>query len=196
VNPWGETVNGDLTPISTTELLPAQVQNIQSASMTVSMDANIVDAGQGWNLAFEMWLSPADPTKGPTDPKFEIMVWFGNNANYWPASPNCDPSATSYKCGTQVIDDGHTYTLWFASKNWGSPAYTYIQFRDSANASGGQFAGSLDIYKILQAVSPDPSFYVTRFELGNEISQGSDGTTTIQSVSFEVNGTTETALMK
>jgi hypothetical protein len=197
VNPWGESENGDLTPISTTDLLPAQVQDIHSASMTVSVDTSIAQIGVAWNLAFEMWLSPDDPTKGVTNPKFEIMVWLGNDSTYWPTSPICDASATSYDCGMQMTDGNNSYTLWYASEDWGtSPMYTYIQFRDSANASNDQFTGTLDIYKILQVVNPPGNLYVTRFELGDETSQGDQGMTTIKNISFEVNGTTEAALMK
>ncbi len=130
MNPWGETMNGDLTPISTTDLLPAQYQNIHSASMTVNVDANITNPGTGWDLAFEMWLSPVDPTKGATNPQFEIMVFFGNQPTYYPMTPTCDKTATSYSCGTQVKDGNNSYTLFFASENWGTPAYTYLQFRD------------------------------------------------------------------
>jgi hypothetical protein len=196
VNPWGETMFGDLTNVSTTELLPAQVQNIHSASMTVSVSANIMNPGTGWNLAFEMWLAPVDPTKATTSPTYEIMVFFGNQPMYYPLTPGCDKSATMYTCGSQVVDGSHSYTLFFASTAWGNPAYTYLQFRDSANGSSGQFTGTLDIYKFLQAAKPPPNMYLTRFELGDETSQGGQGTTTIKSISFEVNGTTETALMK
>ncbi len=45
-------------------------------------------------------------------------------------------------------------------------------------------------------MNPAGNLYVTRFELGNEISQGGQGMASIKSVSFEVNGTTETALMQ
>jgi hypothetical protein len=83
----------------------------------------------------------------------------------------------------------------------GPPAYNYLQFRDSGNGPGNNnpdnltFNGKLDIYAFLQAVKPAGNLYVTRFELGDETYQGSQGTTTISSVSFEVNGTTEAALM-
>jgi hypothetical protein len=70
-----------------------------------------------------------------------------------------------------------------------------MQFRDRANPSAGQFSGTLDIYKFLQTVNPLGDLWVTRLELGNEAYANTPGTTTIKSVSFEVNGTTEAALM-
>jgi hypothetical protein len=89
------------------------------------------------------------------------------------------------------------------SSSWaGPPAYNYLQFRDSGNGPGTnsgtnvRFNGKLDIAAFLQAVNPAGNLYVTRFELGDETYQSSQGTTTITSLSFEVNGTTETALMK
>jgi hypothetical protein len=196
VNPWGMTMYGDLTNVSTTDLLPAQVQNIHSASMTIDVNANIMNPGTGWNLAFEMWLSPVDPTKAMTNPAYEIMVFFANQPSYYPTTPGCDQSATSYGCGSQVVDGTHNYTLFYANTNWGTPAYTYLQFRDSADGSSGQFAGKLDIYKFLQAAKLPGNLYLTRFELGDETSQGGQGTTTIKSLSFEVNGAIEAALMK
>jgi hypothetical protein len=212
VNPWGETELGDLTNVSTTDLLPMQVSNIHSASMTVDIDANIMNAGNGWNLAFEMWLSPADPTKGATNPEYEIMVFLGNHANYYPLTPGapangmmpaCMPAVSGATCGMQVQSGGNSYTLYSMSSNWsGPPAYNYLQFRDSGNSPGTNnatnvtFNGKLDIHAFLSAVNPPGNLYVTRFELGNETYQNSQGTTTISSVSFEVNGTTETALMK
>jgi hypothetical protein len=209
VNPWGETQLGDLTNVSTTDLLPMQVSKITSASMTVDIDANIMNAGLGWNLAFEMWLSPADPTKGSTNPEYEIMVFFGNHANYYPTSPGgmnnaaCTPAVNGVNCGMQVQSGSNSYTLYSMSSNWsGPPAYNYLQFRDSGNGPGTNnaanvtFNGKLDIHAFLAAVNPPGNLYVTRFELGDETNQNSQGTTTISSISFEVNGTTETALMK
>jgi hypothetical protein len=208
VNPWGEDEMGDLTNVSTTDLLPLQVSNIHSASMTVNVDADIMTAGNGWNLAFEMWLSPQDPTKGMTNPEYEIMVFLGNYANYYPTSPGgtnnaaCTPVVSGINCGVQVESAGNSYTLFSMSSSWaGPPAYNYLQFRDSANGPGTNngvnlpFNGTLDIYAFLQAVNPPGDLYVTRFELGDETYQNTQGTTTITSVSFEVNGTTETALM-
>jgi len=200
VNPWGETMNGDLTSVSTTDLLPLQFKNMQSASMTVDVDANIATPSLTWNLAFEMWLSPDDPTKGSSTPKFEIMVFLGNLPMYWPPKPMCDASATSYNCGNQLNDGFNNYTLFYASNNWGvsdsgGTPYTYIQYRNSANGGNGQFNGTVNIYKFLQAVNPSGDLYVTRFELGTETYQGAQGNTTIKSLAFEVNGTTEAALM-
>jgi hypothetical protein len=207
VNPWGEDQNGDLVNVSTTDLLPRKVSDIHSASMTVHANAHIASAGVGWNLAFEMWLSPQDPAKGTTHPEYEIMVFFGNQGSYYPTSPGgtngagCMPAVSGASCGMQVESAGNSYTLYSMSSSWGGPpAYNYLQFRDSANAPGTNdateltFNGTLDIYKFLQTVNPPGDLYVTRFELGDETYQSSQGTTTITSVSFEVNGTTETAL--
>jgi hypothetical protein len=191
INPWG------LAPgVSTTDLLPMQFKNMHSASMTVSVDANIMKPDGGWNLAYEMWLSPDDPTKGMTNPQYEIMVFFGNGPTYYPTSPTCDSLVDNVPCGQQVESGGNSYTLFFSSTQWsGPPAYNYMQFRDSANSSAGAFSGTLDIYMFLQTVHPSGDLWVTRFELGNEAYENTQGATTITRVSFEVNGTTETALM-
>jgi hypothetical protein len=191
INPWGL----GTPPVSTTDLLPMQLKNMHSASMTVTVDTNIAQAGAGWNLAYEMWLAPDDPTQGTTNPEYEIMVFFGNVANYYPTPPMCDSLVDNVPCGQQVESGGNSYTLFYSNTQWaGPPAYNYLQFRDSANSSAGTFSGTLDIYKFLKLVNPSGDLWVTRFELGNEAYMNTQGTTTIASVSFEVNGTTETAL--
>jgi hypothetical protein len=191
VNPWG------LAPaISTTDLLPMQLKNMHSASMTINVDANIMQPGSGWDLAYEMWLTPNDPTQGTTNPEYEIMVFFGNWPSYFPTTPTCDSLVNNVACGTQVESGGNSYTLFYSSTQWsGPPAYNYMQFRDSANGGTGTFNGTLDIYPFLQLVNPSGDLWVTRFELGTEAYVNSQGTTTITNVSFEVNGTTESALM-
>jgi hypothetical protein len=197
VNPWGKVDPSVTTPaVSTTDLLPMQFKNMHSASMTVNVDANIMQPIGEWDLAYEMWLSPDDPTKGPTNPEYEIMVFFGNVATYYPTTPMCDSLVDNIPCGQQVESAGNSYTLFFSSTQWsGPPAYNYMQFRDSANSSGGTFNGTLDIYKFLQLVNPPGDLWVTRFELGTEAYVNTQGSTNITSVSFEVNGTTESSLM-
>jgi hypothetical protein len=197
VNPWGKVDPLAKGPaISTTDLLPMQFKNMHSASMTVNVDANIMQPNGEWDLSYEMWLSPKDPTLGLTNPEYEIMVFFGNVATYYPTMPTCDSLVGNIPCGQQVESGGNSYTLFFSSTQWsGPPAYNYMQFRDSANSSGGTFNGTLDIYKFLQLVNPPGDLWVTRFELGTEAYQNTQGTTNITSVSFEVNGTTETSLL-
>jgi hypothetical protein len=145
----------------------------------MTIDVNSTTNGAHWNLAFEMWLSPVDPTTQVTSPSAEIMVFFGNDADYYPKDPQTD----------QTIDG---YQLYFTSDNW-ADGYAYRQWRNGTVGANASFNGTLDIKKFLDVSGFDPNWYVTRLEIGNEVYAGSTGSTTINSLSFEINGTTHTA---
>jgi hypothetical protein len=182
INPW----NTDSIDTSTTDLLPLQLKDFTSASMTLEVFTDVGANNSGWNLAFELWLSDADPTLGPTSPKGEIMVFLSNEPNYYPSSPETP----------QVLNDGeHEYDLYVSSDNWGTWGY-YRQYR--LGTHDGKFNGKLNIYAFLQhylqSEGWDGNLWVTRFEIGNEVFQNSGGTTTFKNLSFEVNGQTRQAL--
>jgi hypothetical protein len=177
-------------PSSTTTLLPIQLSALTSASMTVnvSMAIDAANTSGEWDLAFEMWLTDVNPLVATPTIKYEIMVFFGVSSGYYP---------TTATPGTVLNDGINDYVLYVTSSTWGN-GYNYRQYRDQANSSTGAFNGKLNIFAFLQDVmSADPAssgYWLTRFELGNEIYQNSAATTTIQSIAFEVNGTTEEGL--
>lgn len=176
INPW----NSKGLDQSTTTLLPLQLKDIASASMTVDVLTDVGGKNTGWNLAFELWLSDTNPALGPANPKGELMVFLSNAPDYYPTNPETQ----------QTFNDGnHDYQLYVSSDDWGTWGY-YRQYR--LGSHDGKFSGKLDIGKFLkhyiQDEKWDPNLWVTRFELGNEVYQNSGGTTTLKSVSFEVNG--------
>lgn len=178
INPW----NSKGIDKSTTTLLPLQLKDITSASMTVDVHTDVGGNNKGWNLAFELWLSDKDPRLGPASPKGEIMVFLSNAPDYYPTAPETQ----------ETLNDGiHTYKLYVSSDNWGSWGY-YRQYR--LDTHDGKYNGKLDIGAFLEHYVNDEHWdgdlWVTRFELGNEVYQNSAGTTTFKSVSFEVNGQT------
>ncbi len=179
-----------LEPSSTTTLLPIQLSALTSASMTVNVTTAVDSANTTgeWDLAFEMWLTDVNPLVATPTIKYEIMVFFGVWPGYYPTTPIA---------GSDINDGINDYALYTTSDTWGT-GYKYRQYRDQANSSTGVFDGKLNIYAFLQNVMsvdpPSSGYWLTRFELGNEIYQNSAGTTTIQSIAFEVNGKTEQAM--
>jgi hypothetical protein len=181
INPW----NTKGIDESTTALLPLQLKDFSSASMTVDVRTDVGSNNHGWNLAFELWLSDKDPTLGPASPKGEIMVFVSNAPDYYPQEAETQ----------QTLNDGiHAYKLYVSSDNWGSWGY-YRQYR--LDTHDGNFSGKLDIGAFLKHYLEqekwDGNLWVTRFEVGNEVYQNTGGTTTFKSLAFEVNGQTRTA---
>ena len=135
VPPW----NRDGKPRqSTSALLPIQLKDLKSASMTLDVTTTTT-TNNGWNLAFELWLSDEDPTKGKAGAKAEVMVFLGNKPKYWPWEP---------KGGT--FNDGHnTYTLYETSDEWQDWGY-YRQWRLGDTDGIADFKGTIDIYAFLK----------------------------------------------
>lgn len=183
INPWA---NGSGT--SSTTLLPKKIKDITSASMTLDVNTAITggNSSTGWNLAFELWFTDADPTAGPAAVKGELMVFLANAPNYYP---------TPAKTDIVVQSAGKNYKLFESADDWGDWGY-YRQYR--LDTQDGAFNGELDIMPFLQRYLNEEGgngeYYVTRFEIGNEVFQNSGGTTTFKSLSFEVNGETRHAL--
>ncbi|MDC7233491.1 MAG: hypothetical protein PQJ58_09685, partial [Spirochaetales bacterium] len=92
---------------STTALLPIQLKHLKSASMTLDVTTTTI-TNNGWNLAFELWLSDEDPTKEKAQPKAELMIFLGCKPMYWPWEPMGG-----------MLNDGHnTFTLYETSDEW------------------------------------------------------------------------------
>jgi hypothetical protein len=182
INPWNE--EGD--DVSTTTLLPLQLKDIDSASMTLLVNTT-TNNNSGWNLAFELWLADGDPTQGPTNATGEVMIFLGNEPNYYPQTP----------VGGQLNDGHNTYTLYESADDWGSWGI-YRQWRIGDTDGVVDFNGTINIGAFLQhhleTEGWNPDFWVTRFEIGTETFQNSGGTTTFTNLSFEVNGQTRHAL--
>lgn len=182
INPWGREQDAWEVGSSSTGLLPIRLGDLTSASMTINVNSQT--SGGSWNLAFELWLSPTDPTLGETTPSAELMVFFGNDPAYW-------PETTSEAGGGATNGD---YTLYVSDDQWAA-GYRYRQWRkNGSNGTNVSFNGTLDIKSFLDQSGFDANWYVTRFEIGNEVYTGSVGETTITSLAFEVNGESRSAL--
>jgi hypothetical protein len=183
INPWGRQQDAwEVLPSSST-LLPIRLGDLTQASMTIDVSTT-TNGGGSWNLAFELWLSPVDPTTQETSPSAELMVFLGNDPSYWPTA------ADDGYVGTAMGD----YTLHYTSEDW-ADGYAYRQWRRNGTAgTNTSFNGTVDIKSFLDQSGFDANWYVTRFEIGNEVYAGTSGETTINSLSFSVNGQSRDAL--
>lgn len=183
IPPW----NNDGQPRkSSTAILPIQLKDLKSASMTLDVKTTTV-TNNGWNLAFELWLSDKNPAVEKAGPKAELMIFFGNKPKYWPWEPK----------GGKFNDGHNTYTLYETSDEWQDWGY-YRQWRLGDEDGIAHFKGTVDIYAFLKHHMEedgwDENLWLTRFEVGNETYQNSGGTTRFRALSFEVNGESRSAL--
>ena len=189
VAPFGTTSSLRTSPAnSSTSLLPIQVKNIQSASVTIGNFSISLQSNTNWNLDIEFWLSKLDPlTNGDAQAYAEIMGLWG-----WSAG------AADWKCtvsGQTVTSGGKSYSLCHQSDSWGSGSmWRFFQFQ--ASSSQQSFSGTVDVKAFLDwfynssygsGVSKD--YYLTRIEIGSEIDDNTSGTCTIKDITFTINGT-------
>jgi len=199
IHPFGLGSSDATSPnFSSTTLLPLQIKDITSATVTLT-DLKIEFEKEGkWDLTFEFWLSSKDPgkTQGDAGVYAELMTFWGWENNRWPenASPpgplvrnsTCSGSACP-KAGEQVTA-GKTYKLEVQDDAWGK--WRYFQFRDTAGPSKS-FNGTVDVKKLIDyLVSKGYSkdLWVARLEVGSEIDDNTKGKVTMKNVEFEING--------
>jgi hypothetical protein len=165
---------------SSTTLLPIQIKNVNSASVTIDQMNIELQKATSWNINFEMWLTTQHPVTGNhTCPHAEVLVFWGWQDGRWP----CDQSGT-------LSSGNNSYTFCHVGQNWGC-GWQYIEFR----VNGGpmrNYSGKLDVKPILdwlvnnRGMSRD--LWISRFEIGSEIGENTSGRLTIKNVTFEVNG--------
>jgi hypothetical protein len=195
VAPFGKTSALRTTPpFSTTSMLPIQVKNIQSASVSIGNFAINLQNNTNWNLNIEFWLSKLDPlTNNDAQAYAEIMGLWGMSAG-----------AQAWKCnvtGQSVSSGGKTYNLCHQSDTWGTGG-TWRFFQFQASSLSQSFSGTVDVKAFLDwfynssygsGVSKD--YYLTRIEIGSEIDDTTSGSCTLSNVSFTINGTTQSPIL-
>jgi hypothetical protein len=138
-----------------------------------------------WNMNFEMWFTDQHPVTGNHMGAYaETMNWFGWDSEQYSDWPDY---------GTKSLDAGATYTLGHADDAWPpgqSPQWKYRQYR--LQSSTRQYSGTVDVKKILDYMVNTEhwpnTLWISRFEVGTELDDGSAGTLTMKKVTFEVNG--------
>lgn len=185
IHPFGAGSNLATTPsFTSTSVLPIQVKNIQTASVTVdNLSINLQNAN-AWNINFEFWLSQRNPvTDSNPGVHAELIVFWG-----WQDTWACDQTGN-------VSAGAKSYGLCHQSDTWGS-GWRYFQFR----ADGGSqrsFSGKVDVKALIDWLVTNKGYsrdlWVTRFEVGSEIDDNTSGTVTMRNLTFEVNGTSKSA---
>jgi hypothetical protein len=180
---------------SSTTLLPLQIRNITSSSVTLQNLSIQLQRGGSWNITFEFWLSTQDPrTQGSAGVHTELMTFWGWQPMRWPSAPGADGAADGGSIGAaggdQVTAGGKSYRLWVQRDMW-ADGWRYYQFRDSAG-SQMNFSGTVDVKALLNYLVNTRGFsqdlWVTRLEVGSEIDDETQGTVTMQNITFMVNG--------
>ncbi|HYQ42681.1 MAG TPA: hypothetical protein VER11_11960 [Polyangiaceae bacterium] len=195
IHPFGLGSSDATSPnFSTTTLLPKQVKDITSATVTIdSLNINLSSEGS-WDLTFEFWLSTKDPatTQGNAGVYAELMTFWGWQANRWPLtgmtganSPQCDIA-----CKNGLSAGSKSYDLIVQRNSWGS-GWQYFQFRGT-DGSQKNFNGTVDVKKLLDYLMGlsgySKDMYLTRLEVGSEIDDNTKGTVTMKNITFEING--------
>jgi len=195
VAPFGKTSSLRTTPpFSTTTLLPIQVKNIQSASVSIGNFAINLQNNTNWNINIEFWLSKLDPLANDDAQAYaEIMGLWGMSAG-----------AQLWKCnvtGQSVSSGGKSYNLCHQSDTWGTGG-TWRFFQFQASSLSQSFSGTVDVKAFLDwfynssygsGVSKD--YYLTRIEIGSEIDDSTSGSCTLSNVSYTINGTTQSPVL-
>ncbi|MBN1761028.1 MAG: hypothetical protein JW863_22055, partial [Chitinispirillaceae bacterium] len=176
--------------VSSTTLLPLQIKNITSASIKIDQMNIALQGSASWNICFETWLTAKDPATIDTGvcPYAEIMAFWGWQDGRWACDKTGSLTAgsNSYRLCHQV-DEG-----------WGC-GWRYIQFR----VDGGpmrSYNGTLNVKAMLDwlalnlGVSRD--MWVTRFEIGSEIGDNTNGKVTFKNLTFEVNGVSKSPVFR
>jgi hypothetical protein len=201
IHPFG--IGSDLEtspPFSSTTLLPLQISDIASASITLDNLSIALQNQSSWNLAMEFWLSERHPVTDPNPGVYaEIMAWWGWNTGRWPCDLNND-DIVDYGDSIQAGD--LQYTLCHADDNWAGGQWRYYQFRagDGSDANiRTSFSGKIDVKAFLDYLVNTRGYstelWVTRLEVGSEIDDNTSGTVRMNGITFEVNGETRSQVI-
>jgi hypothetical protein len=186
IHPFGAGNSLATTPsFASTSILPIQIKNLMSASVTVDGLNIALQNANAWNINFEFWLSQKNPvTEADPGVYAELIVFWG-----WQDTWECDQTGN-------VTAGSKSYGLCHQSDQWAGGKWRYFQFR----ADGGSqrsFSGKVDVKALVQWLVTNKNYsqdlWITRFEVGSEIDDNTSGTVTMRNVTFEVNGTSKAA---
>ena len=191
VAPFGNTSSLLTTPaFSSTTLLPIQLSALQSASVTMNNFATTFQNPTYWDSNFEFWISKQNPlTNADAGVYAEIIIFLGWEAN------RQNSSAGGWSCTVSGKTVPNTsFTMCHQSDTWGS-GWRFFNFVVT-NGPLASYNGKVDIKAILDYVMSQytgftSSMYLTRMEVGTEIDDNTTGTTKINNLTFEVNGTSK-----
>jgi hypothetical protein len=192
---------------SSTTLLPRQVKDITSASVTIQNLSVTLEKEANWNITFEFWLSERDPINDPNPGVYaELMTFWGWENGRWPVdgpgmNGSCPGGGDGDGCGQTVTSSGKTYTLWVQRNNWGeSPFWRYFQFRDNAGPAKTFANLTVDVKPLLTYLTStrgySADYWVSRLEVGSEIDDETKGQVKMSGITFEINGESRSAVIE
>jgi hypothetical protein len=185
VAPFGAN-SSDLTSpaFSSTTLLPIQLKSLTSASVTFDNFASTYQKPGYYDTNFEFWISRENPLTSSNPGVFaEIIVFLD-----W---DNVRESSTGWPC--ENLGTVSNYKLCHLKDGWGS-GWRFINFE--LNGQQKNFSGKADVKAILDwARSKSSGFtddmWLTRIEVGTEVDDNTQGSTKINNLTFEINGTSK-----
>jgi hypothetical protein len=184
IHPFGAGNSLATTPsFSSTSVLPIQIKDITSASVTLDSLNISIDRATTYNLNFEFWLSQRNPlTDANPGVHAELIAFFG-----WQDSWACDKSGN-----VQAGDKG--FNLCHQDDAWAGGKWRYFQFRLNGGSSNS-VSGKLDVKALIDWLVANAGYsrdlWVTRLEVGSEIDDNTAGRVTLKNITFEVNGTSK-----
>lgn len=183
IHPFGKSKQLVTTPdYSSTTVLPIQIKDVQTASVAIE-GMSFSGPDKSWNMNFEMWFTDQHPVTGNHTTAYgETMNWYGWSSDQY-----------NWNGVVGTLDTGQKWNLYLSRDAWPdgqAQQWKYRQWR--AQNSSNQVNGTLDIKKILDhLITTDRwpnTLWISRFEVGTELDDGSSGTVTIRKITFEVNG--------
>jgi hypothetical protein len=195
VAPFGKG-SSDLTSpaFSSTTLLPKQIKDITSASVTMDGFNSTYSKPGYYDTNFEFWISKENPLTSASPGVYaEVIVFLGwdnvrmNSTGGWP----CD-STLGFSVNATA-----TYDLCHQKDGWGSGGWRFFNF---TNHSGSQnsWSGKGDIKTIIDKIMSSKfgggfttDMWLTRIEVGTEVDDNTAGTAKVNKLTFEINGTSK-----
>lgn len=187
IHPFGSNSSLVTSPtFPSTTLLPLQIKDINSASVTLDGLSISLQNANSWNLNVEFWLSQRNPVTDPNPGVHaELIAFWGWENGRWP----CDTALTA-----KVTAGDKSYKLCHQSDTWSNGQWRYFQFW----VDGGpltNYSGKVDIKAFLSwlmsAYNYSKDLWVTRIEVGSEIDDNTSGSVKLKNITFEVNGTSK-----
>ncbi len=180
---------------SSTTLMPIQIGDVTSASVTLQDLTIDLQQGGSWNITMEFWLSERNPLEPNPGVYAEIMTFWGWQGGRWPPSPGTEGASDGGSgTGDNVSAGDKSYTLWVQRNQWAG-GWRYFQFRANDGPQNG-FSGKVDVKAFLDYLKSRPddgnpypdTLWLTRMEVGSEIDNNTQGRVSMSGVTFEVNG--------
>jgi hypothetical protein len=187
IHPFGSNSSLVTSPtFASTTLLPLQIKDINSASVTLDSLSISLQNANSWNLNVEFWLSQRNPLTDPNPGVHaEVIAFWGWENGRWP----CDKALTA-----KLTAGDKSYHLCHQSDTWNNGQWRYFQFW----VDGGpltNYSGKVDIKAFLSwlasAYNYSKDLWVARIEVGSEIDDNTSGSVKLKNITFEVNGTSK-----